>query len=297
MGFLLVFQSQQSIDRWTEGRGAWENIIFSAREAYRILISHCDASRLVKKFGLHLIAFTVLAKALLRDEKKADVRKMLEDILSKLEVARLMNAQNAHLRCCYALYVCERVLEACMENELTYRALERDLRPRLSNLVEMLSTCERVLYTPLPWIYTVHLRFMMMVYLLTLPLMFFDLDCPEDPNLKCYIPSWYGIMFYTGLISYAFLGLEDMAIEIQNPFGDDYSDLPLDTFVTIVFNSIRLMTPRCGPGACYNKDFEDQLHKDAEMRSEMRLYKCKDELKRFRKKLKDKKRALRRSNT
>lgn len=82
-----------------------------------------------------------------------------------------------------------------------------------------------------------------------------------------------------------------MAIEIQNPFGNDYSDLPLDTFCTIVFNSIRLMTPRSGPGACYNKDFEKALHVEAEQRSELELYKGKMALQRHRSKLRRKKRA------
>merc|ERR1719474_1078052 len=51
-------------------------------------------------------------------------------------------------------------------------------------------------------------------------------------------PDWYQTIWYVLFLSYAFLGLEDMAVQIQNPFGDSLSDLPLDIFIQIVQDDI-----------------------------------------------------------
>merc|ERR1712048_1179993 len=68
LGFLIVFQSSQSTNRWWEGRTSWENIITSSRESMRILCAHCNGREIIKHFGKYIIAFSVTSKHYLRCE-------------------------------------------------------------------------------------------------------------------------------------------------------------------------------------------------------------------------------------
>jgi putative membrane protein len=44
--------------------------------------------------------------------------------------------------------------------------------------------------------------------------------------------------FIVGLISFAVFGIEEIGIEIENPFGHDDNDLPLDTICTTMQRNI-----------------------------------------------------------
>jgi len=87
----------------------------------------------------------------------------------------------------------------------------------MSVLIDCLGALERIRNTPIPLSYTLHLRFIMMFWLISFPL-----------NLVVY----YG--FFTVplafLVDYVILGMESMSCEIDDPFGYDKNDLDLCTF-------------------------------------------------------------------
>jgi len=249
LGFLIVYQSSQSNARWWEGRCAWENIMVHSREAMRILCSHCNGKQIVKLFGRYQMAFSVCVKHYLireihtKDDPCAELDKILEpDDLRRLYMLPL---RSRPLACIYA---CQRMVEVCIQNELFPRGVARDINPRLVTLTANLGACERILYTPMPWVYTLHLRMFMLLYLGCLP---FALSYNRP------VPSAGAIIFYSVVISYAFLGLEDMAVQIQNPFGDSLSDLPLTVFLQLLQDDIeevvRLKYQQ------YNSKFTDKL--------------------------------------
>jgi len=233
LGFLIVYQSGQSSKRWWEARCCWENIMVQTKEAMRLLAAHCDIPEVLSLFGMHLIAFASCTKHFLRgttpDEKwKEELRNMLEED----DVERIIAAA-PRMRPVACLYACQRCVEYIIQQKVLERGVSRDINPRLTSLADQLGACERILYTPLPWVYTLHLRFIIMMYLMILPLVFCEFENPV---------SGEGVVFYCLIIGYAFLGLEDMALEIQNPFGDDYSDLPLDVFTNIIFQDIKTVS-------------------------------------------------------
>jgi len=230
LGFLIVYQSSQSNARWWEGRCAWENILVHSRESMRILCSHCNGKRLIKLFGRYQMAFSVCVKHYLireihtSDNPCAELDKILEP--GDLRRLYMLPLRSRPLACIYA---CQRIVETCIQNELFPRGVARDINPRLVTLTANLGKCERILYTPMPWVYTLHLRMFMLLYLGCLP---FALSYDRP------VPSPSAIIFYSVVISYAFLGLEDMAVQIQNPFGDSVSDLPLTIFLQLLQDDI-----------------------------------------------------------
>ena len=96
-------------------------------------------------------------------------------------------------------------------------------------MLRAVSGCERIMQTPCPPGYVGVLRAVMLFWLLLLPLSLVgDL-------------SW-GAVPITSIISFLVLAVEEIAVEIENPFGLDPNDLPLHTYcLTVQADALRLL--------------------------------------------------------
>jgi ion channel-forming bestrophin family protein len=92
-------------------------------------------------------------------------------------------------------------------------------------LIDYLGGCERIGSTPLPFAYMVHLRRVMIVYCLTLP---FAL---VEPFGWLTVPAILGV-------AYTFFGIEEIGVEIENPFGNDLNDLALEELCSKIAKNI-----------------------------------------------------------
>jgi putative membrane protein len=88
------------------------------------------------------------------------------------------------------------------------------LDQHLTNLIDLIGGCERIHRTPLPFPYMVHLRRALILYCFSLP---FGLVREF---------GWVTILD-TLFVAYIFFGIEEIGVEIEDPFGNDYNDLPL----------------------------------------------------------------------
>ncbi|KAH7337607.1 Bestrophin, RFP-TM, chloride channel-domain-containing protein [Rhizoctonia solani] len=84
---------------------------------------------------------------------------------------------------------------------------------------DQLTALEKILTTPLPFVYSVHIRHTVWLYLFFLP---FQLTGTFG----------YWTIFGVGIAAFMFLGLLAAGEEIEQPFGYDENDLDLDLFVT-----------------------------------------------------------------
>jgi len=249
LGFLIVYQSTQSSNRWWAARVSWENIITHSREVTRIMCCHCNGKEVIKLFAKYLIGFAVTTKHYLT--YSAFNKESPSDELSKIfpedELSRLyqLPSRNRPMAC---LYVCQRITELSIKNGLFLRPVSRDINPRFHTLANELGICEQILFTPMPWVYTLHLRVVLVAFLILTPLAMFG----EDP-----LPSISQIYLFVGIISYAFLGLEDMAVKIQNPFGKHASDLPLEIFTFVQYRDIKDVIHM--KYKAFNKTYSDRL--------------------------------------
>jgi len=231
LGFLIVYQSSESSQRWWEGRLAWEDMITSIREAMRIMCSHCNGKRIIKLFGKYLVAFSITSKHYLRNESYTSENPCLEleQVLPPRELERLYKLATRY-RPMACLYAAQRISEMSIQEGLFTRPVARDINPRFIEMADQLGCCERILFTPMPWVYTLHLRLVLLFFLVLTPLGLFD----EEP-----LPGIVQIGVFTFILAYAFLGLEDMAVKIQNPFGENPSDLPLDIFTIVAYKDVK----------------------------------------------------------
>ncbi len=85
----------------------------------------------------------------------------------------------------------------------------------LNALLDSHGACERIRNTPIPFSYSLFLKKFIFIYVTTLPLAFVHM---------------FG--FYSALIAtfvfYVLVSMEVLAEEIEDPFGTDDNDLPLD---------------------------------------------------------------------
>jgi predicted membrane chloride channel (bestrophin family) len=87
----------------------------------------------------------------------------------------------------------------------------------LSGFEDNLSTLERILTTPLPFVYSAHIRHTVWIYLFFLPFQLIDQF------------GWTTIPGVT-IAAFIYLGFIAAGEEIEQPFGYDENDLDLDLF-------------------------------------------------------------------
>ncbi|KAG0280813.1 hypothetical protein BGZ95_008605 [Linnemannia exigua] len=104
----------------------------------------------------------------------------------------------------------------------------------LVSLIDCLTGFERILRTPIPLAYSIHLHHATWIYLLALP---YQLVSNMDEWM---IPA---VM----LASFTLLGILGIGYEIENPFNDDYNDLPLDDFCKVIQAEVDSMVMHRAP--------------------------------------------------
>ncbi|ORY87442.1 Bestrophin, RFP-TM, chloride channel-domain-containing protein [Leucosporidium creatinivorum] len=96
----------------------------------------------------------------------------------------------------------------------------------LNALQDCIATLERVLTTPLPWAYSLHLRATTYAYLVFLP-------------FQIYSALGYLTILATFVAATIFLGFLELGTQLENPFGYDDSDLDLDHFCELIAAELR----------------------------------------------------------
>ncbi|CDM29465.1 hypothetical protein DTO013E5_5199 [Penicillium roqueforti] len=99
----------------------------------------------------------------------------------------------------------------------------------VATLNEILTGTERVLDTPLPTAYSIAIAQISWIYILVLPFQLYN--ALEWMTIPASIVA-----------AYIILGLATIGSEIENPFGQDVNDLPLDTYCRQIALEMDIMT-------------------------------------------------------
>jgi putative membrane protein len=224
LGLLLVFRTNTAYERFWEGRKAWGMLVNTvrnlARQLWGAIAENSSQDRQDKIETLRLlVAFAVATKLHLRGEK---INHELAALMSenRYQILQTMNHPPLEIAFWIGDYLQEQHERKCLN---TYQ-LSAMLK-LLDTMVDVLGICERILKTPIPLAYSIHLKQLLLIYCLSLPF-------PMVNDLH-----WLtGIV--VGLISFAVFGIEEIGIEIENPFGYDNNDLPLDTICATMQRNI-----------------------------------------------------------
>jgi putative membrane protein len=233
--FLVVFRTQTSYQKWTQARTAWVNVNTASRELAMqsmIYLRDFDAGCALVRY---LLVFVLSLRFWLREEDMAYelIAPLLtpagleylqtadrgddSDMQTRIKEDPCLTHQFKHV--CHplpALEVMRCILEVCVESK-SMGPFQGPMEANFKVLSTALSTTERVLDTQIPFAYITHVRTAIVLYSLAIP--FF---------LTCKI-GWFTVVF-VAFYCYVVMGLENLAVEIENPFGTDTNDLPMDSY-------------------------------------------------------------------
>ncbi|MDR2319207.1 MAG: bestrophin family protein [Pseudomonas sp.] len=211
LSIFMSFRNNACYDRWWEGRKAWGKLIIETRSFVRESVAIAD-EKLRAELLRSLCGFAHGLNARLRNE--CEVR-ATRPWLSEGAPVAAHNVCDGILRDIGAH--CSRLAEQGQISEWRYTLLEQ----RLAGLTEVQATCERIKGSPLPFPYTLLLHRTIYIFCLLLP---FALAEPL---------GWLAPLFTT-IVGYTFFGLDAIGNELEDPFGRDENDLPMDAMVRTV---------------------------------------------------------------
>lgn len=228
LGLMLVFRTNTAYERFWEGRRLWGSIIINVRNlARQIWVSVIektpdDHAEKIATLKL-LVAFAIATKLHLRQESINDE---LQNLLPTHRFSTLKMINNPPLE--IAFWISDYLQQQFNRNRLHIHQLTA-MQQLLNQLVEALGGCERILKTPIPLAYAIHLKQLLLIYSLALPFQFVQS-----------LGLWTGPV--VALICFTLFGIEEIGIEIENPFGRDPNDLPLDDICRIMLRNIEDLT-------------------------------------------------------
>ena len=205
LGLLLVFRTNTAYDRWWEGRRLWGQLLNVSRALAHQLDARLDADDASRRhrYAALLAAFPAALAAHLRRPRGATGPHVPNQLVREL-------SRQVH-------------------GDIAAGALPREadvaLTPLLVAFDDVTGACERIRNTPIPFSYSSYVKQFVLLYALVLP---FGLVREFR----------YATIIASMLVFFATMGLELLAMEIEEPFGTDPNDLPIDDIAARVATDV-----------------------------------------------------------
>jgi putative membrane protein len=206
----LVFRINTAYDRWWEGRKLWGALVNHSRSlAIKLNNVIPSEDQEARKIISELLGnFPYSLKLHLRNN--AGIEKItFNAILKQEEFEKIDHKPN---------YIVNKLTALCLELSHKYPKSNNDYliySELLSHLTDICGACERIKTTPIPYSYSIFIKKIIFIYVITMPIAFG-------------LTIGYWSVPIVMIIFYAFASLELLSEEIEDPFGTDLNDLPLD---------------------------------------------------------------------
>lgn len=225
ISMLLVFRTNTAYDRWWEGRKLWGSLVNNSRNLSIKLNSFLDSDdEKNRSFFQQIIPrFAFSLKAHLQSET---TRLELDD-QPHPEIPNFDHTK--HVPNQVAGLIMSRVNLLHREGKITGEQLIV-LNNELSSFLDICGACERIKNTPIPYSYSGFIKKFIFFYIITLPVgMVASLGWITIPVVA--------------FIFYVLASLEIIAEEIEDPFGKDSNDLPMQRLSeTIRKNCVEILS-------------------------------------------------------
>jgi putative membrane protein len=223
LGIFLGFRNNSAYDRFWEGRKLWGGLVNTSRSLARQILTLLQPPDTapgaprpaeMRDFERHTVQLIVAyAHALRHHLRDTDPGETLSALLPEGEVERLRAFDNVPFMLLQRL--AERVADARLRGWI--HPLHTPIfEGSLVSLTDIQGGCERIKATPAPYSYTVLMHRIVAVYCTLLPFGLME-------TIRWATP------FVVLAISYSFFGLDAIGDEIEQPFGIDSNDLPLES--------------------------------------------------------------------
>jgi putative membrane protein len=216
LGLFLVFRTNTAYDRWWEGRKKLGELVNTTRNLGIQLnaMLNEEAKEERQEFYELLSSYVFAMKEHLREGVKH------EELISKEDFSNVEHVPNAIAAKIYKL-----VSQLHIDKKITeeqYLSLDK----KVMLLTDIIGACERIKNTPIPFSYSLYMKKFIFTYTITMPIGF----VPEYEYWSVPI-----VMF----VFYFLVVVELIAEEIEDPFGKDENDLPVEELCVKIDGNVK----------------------------------------------------------
>lgn len=210
ISIFLGFRNNAAWIRYSEARKLWGDLLITARSLMREIKSTTQANQEEMKVVLSLIVcYSNVLKSMLRHERiPVEVTAQTPYMYEKLNVATPCNA---------LLQEIGTWLFRHKRNGLDYQ----NFNHYLNNISTIQGGCERISNTPIPFAYSLILHRTVYIYCTIYPLLIID-------------SFGFLSLLFSLFTTYALLALDAIATELEDPFGREDNDLPLNAICNTI---------------------------------------------------------------
>ncbi|HEY9207661.1 MAG TPA: bestrophin family ion channel [Acidovorax sp.] len=230
LAIFLGFRNTTAYDRYWEARKLWGELVLRTRNLARQCLSLLDLPEPpdparrdddVRVRMLHrAIAFVHALRLQLRGQRDDA---LLQRWTTAQEFERVRTAANPADALMLGM---GRDLGDCVRQRRIDPCLAAEIDQTLSALTAAAASCERIRHTPIPFSYALLLHRTAYLYCFLLPFGLVDTTGFMTP-------------FVVAIVAYTFFGLDALGDEIEEPFGLETNDLPLDTLCRAIEINLR----------------------------------------------------------
>ncbi|MBN6045353.1 bestrophin family protein [Citrobacter sp. ku-bf4] len=215
IAIFLGFRNNACYSRYVEARQLWGQLMIASRSLLREVKTVLPDDRELGQFVRLQIAFAHCLRMTLRRKPQAE---SLAKYLSAEDLQRVFASHSPANR--ILLIMGEWLATRRRDGQLS-DILFHSLNNRLNDMSAVLAGCERIANTPVPFAYTLILHRTVYLFCIMLP-------------FALVVDLHYMTPFISVLISYTFISLDALAEELEDPFGTENNDLPLDAICNAI---------------------------------------------------------------
>ncbi|MER1916059.1 bestrophin family protein [Citrobacter portucalensis] len=240
IAIFLGFRNNACYSRYVEARHLWGQLMIASRSLLREVKTTLPDDAELGQFVRLQIAFAHCLRMTLRRNPQAEP---LAKYLSEKDLQTVFAAQSPANR--ILLLMGEWLAIRRRDGQLS-DILFHSLNNRLNDMSAVLAGCERIANTPVPFAYTLILHRTVYLFCIMLP-------------FALVVDLHYMTPFISVLISYTFISLDTLAEELEDPFGTENNDLPLDAICNAIEIDLLQMNDETNVPAKHMPDKHYQL--------------------------------------
>jgi ion channel-forming bestrophin family protein len=211
ISLLLVFRTNTAYDRWWEGRKLWGSLTNNSRNLALKLSAILKDEEDRAFFRITIPSYAAALRDHLRREQ---TRIELFDPVSEKRRKKIPIDESKHIPNQVAGVIYDKISLLNQVGKISGYELMY-LNTELQSFTDICGACERIRNTPIPYAYSMFIKKFIFFYVLTLPVGYvFSLG--------------YYVIPVVVFIFYVLASLELIAEEIEEPFGRDSNDLPVN---------------------------------------------------------------------
>jgi len=215
LSLFLGFRNNAAYERWWEARRHWGQLVYDIRSLGRVTETLLGADHPERRGLLNdALAFSHFLRASLRHKGAAQEVSTFIDQDTREKAMATQNPADFMLR-----QMGRRLRKLYRAGDVDSIGL-RMLDERLTAIAAVQAANERIATTPLPFAYSLLVHRTAYLYCFFVP---FGLASSV---------GWFA-PFFAALVAYTFFGLDAVSEELENPFGCEQNDLPLNALCRI----------------------------------------------------------------